>query len=150
MPALLRLVPSDESPFDGNPGARPGHKPGNGAKRISTLLVVEDEIIIRLSVADYLRDCGYRVLEAATATEAQMVFRAGEPIELVFSDINMPGEMNGFALAQWVSREFPDVKVILTSGAAANAPEGRNYELFLAKPYSQKELAEQIKKLLAS
>ncbi len=84
MNALLRLVSA-------GPPRRAGHiaskatteQPGNGHQRPSTILVVEDEILIRMPVADYLRDCGYRVLEASDAVEAQALLRAGEPIEIM-------------------------------------------------------------------
>jgi CheY-like chemotaxis protein len=64
-----------------------------------TILVVEDDIFVRLDIAEYLRDCGYRVIEAGTAAEAIDVLESNVPIDLVFSDIQMPGEMDGFGLA---------------------------------------------------
>jgi DNA-binding NtrC family response regulator len=154
MNALLRLVPAAPPRRPGRfTNARTTEEPGNGHQRPSTVLVVEDEILIRMPVADYLRDCGYRVLEASNASEAQAMFKAGEPIEIVFSDVNMPGEMNGFGLAQWVRQEYPDVRIILTSGIANTA---RNAEQvcgdgpFLEKPYSYEKLAAHIKRLLGS
>jgi CheY-like chemotaxis protein len=101
---------------------------------MSTILVVEDEILTRMATADHLRDCGFRVLEAADAEEARTLLRASEPIELVFSDINMPG-MNGLALASWIAREFPDVKIVLTSGDNANAAAAGVTAVYLEKPY---------------
>jgi CheY-like chemotaxis protein len=81
--------------------------------------VVDDEILIRKAVADFLRACGYRVLEASNAAEAQVVFKAGAPVEILISDVNMPGHMNGFCLAQWVRQEYPDVLAII--GVAVRA-----------------------------
>jgi CheY-like chemotaxis protein len=128
-------------------------KSGNGPSRPPTVLVVEDEILIRMAVADYLRDCGYRVLEASSAAEAVAIFKAGEPVELVFSDVNMPGDMNGFALATWVREQHPDVKVILTSGVAntaCNAQDVCANGPVLAKPYVYETLAAHIRRLLSS
>jgi len=152
MRSSLRLVSAGVPPGSGFlPGDRPA-KAGNGSRRRPTILVVEDELLIRMPVADYLRDCGYRVLEASTASEAVAVFKAGEPIEIVFSDINLPGEMNGFALAKWIRGQHPHVRVILTSGAAStakNAAEMCEEGPFLEKPYSYEALVAHIRRLLS-
>lgn len=98
-----------------------------------------------MAASDFLRYCGYRVIEAANSAEALALFRAGEPIKIVFSDVNMPGDMNGFELAEWVHRQYPDVKVILTSGIAR--PVDTDTPL-LQKPYDHDDLLARIKKLL--
>ncbi|MGZ5904834.1 MAG: response regulator, partial [Reyranella sp.] len=67
-----------------------------------TVLVVEDEILVRTVIAAYLRDCGFDVVEAGSADEAVRVLEAGVRIDIVFSDINMPGSLDGFGLAQWL------------------------------------------------
>jgi len=122
-------------------------QPRNGAHRVSTVLVVEDEILTRMATADYLRECGYRILEAANAEEARTLLRASEPIEVVFSDINIPG-MDGIMLAQWIAKEFPDVQVVLTSGDFRNAPAARATAHFVEKPYDLDALGRLIKQLL--
>jgi len=126
-----------------------GHR-GNGAERAATVLVVEDEILIRLAVADFLRDSGYRVFEASNAAEAQVVLRSADAaVEVVFSDVTMPGTMDGLALAAWIRREHPDVHVILTSGVASVVPAARHsVAAFVPKPYSYEALAAQIKRLI--
>ena len=152
MRALVRLVTSDSGESGPIPGDVPSGKPGNGHHHSSTVLVAEDEILVRMTVSDYLRDAGYRVIEVSNADEARAVFAAGEPIELVFSDVNMPGQMNGLALAEWIRIRYPDVKVILTSGARdviRPVVEARPDELFLLKPYSYEELRASIRRLLA-
>ena len=79
-----------------------------------TILVVEDEVLIRLAVSDYLRDCGYRVVETGSGDEAVTILtKTDVRIDVVFTDVSMPGGLNGFGLAQWVRRERPDVRVIL-------------------------------------
>ena len=72
------------------------------------ILVVEDEILIRRAVAEYLRISGYLVVEAANAAEAISVLAAEVPIDVVFSDIHVPGTMNGLGLARWVLHHCPD------------------------------------------
>src|SRR5437879_13850595 len=79
------------------------------------VLVVEDEVLIRSAVAEYLRLAGNLVVEAANAAEAIAVFAAGVPIDVVFSDIPMPGTMGGIGLAHWVYHRQPRLHVVLTS-----------------------------------
>src|SRR5215471_9099216 len=117
--------------------------------RRPAILVVEDEVLIRSAVADYLRASGYLVLEAANAAEAISVMAAEVPIHVVFSDIHMPGTMNGLALARWVSHHCPDVHVVLTSGNADATRAAELAEVFFAKPYRAAEVANSIRMLLA-
>ena len=81
-----------------------------------TVLVVEDEVLIRMSTADYLRGCGYHIIEVGSGDEAVAVLKTDVRIDVVFTDVSMPGNLNGFGLAQWVRSERPGVRVILTSG----------------------------------
>ena len=78
--------------------------------------MVEDEILVRAVAAANLRDCGFDVVEAGNADEAIRVLQAGIRVDIVFSDVNMPGSLDGFGLALWLRRERPDLKFILTSG----------------------------------
>ncbi len=154
----LRLVsrfdfaPSGYGSSDHEAGAS-GQKPrnGNGHKHKSTILVVEDEVLVRVPLADFLRQQNYRVLEAGSADEAKVILESREPIELVFSDVHMPGSMNGFELAQWVRQQYPDVNVILTSGVSqlvTTAGYGAELGPVLPKPYSLDTVLAQIKRLL--
>jgi DNA-binding NtrC family response regulator len=144
--AILNQSSSSSSTGDVS-AAESGLDPKNGALRTSTILVVEDDILTRMAAADHLRDGGYRVLEAADAEEARTLLRAAEPIEVVFSDINMPG-MDGITLAQWIAKEFPDVKVVLTSGDLRNATAARSAAYYLEKPYDLDTLGRLIQRLL--
>jgi DNA-binding NtrC family response regulator len=103
------------------------------------ILVVEDEVLIRLVIADYLRECGFKVYEAGTAAEAIEVLESDQAsIDLVFSDIRLPGEMNGFALGQWVRTNRPGLPVVLTSGDSKKSDAAKELcenEPFFAKPY---------------
>jgi CheY-like chemotaxis protein len=116
-----------------------------------TVLVVEDEMMVRMPIAEYLRDCGYNVVEAADAREAIDAVHTDGPVSVVFTDIRMPGTMDGLGLAEWFSANYPDVPVLLTSGynggrslPPAAAPGGR----FIEKPYSQIQVERRIAALL--
>ena len=117
-----------------------------------TVLVVEDDVLVRMVVAAYLRECGFNVVEAGDAREAIRVLETDTQVDIVFSDVNMPGDMDGFGLAQWVRRERPGLKIILTSGAARTAKEAGHlceHGPILAKPYDHGDLERKIRALLA-
>lgn len=79
-----------------------------------TVLLVEDEVLVRMSISRQLRDCGYAVIEAANADEALVVLQHGEiKVDIVLTDIEMPGSMDGFALSTWVRKNHPGIEVIL-------------------------------------
>lgn len=80
----------------------------------ATVLVVEQDVLIRIALAEYLRDCGYRVLEAAAGREAKTVLQHGPEIHVLLADAGLAGDDEGFALAQWVRRYRPQVSVILS------------------------------------
>lgn len=95
--------------------------PPDRTRRVShTVLLVEDEPFIRLDVAQHLEECGYRVLEADNATSAMRII-AQQRIDVVFTDVRMPGEMDGLALARWVLHHFPDTVIMIASGESAIA-----------------------------
>ena len=85
------------------------------------MLVVEDEPLIRLIVAEELRGSGMRVIEAETADEALERPRAGISVHFVFADIEFPGSMNGVELARRVQKDFPDLRVLDDFGSSAGA-----------------------------
>ena len=116
-----------------------------------TILVVDDEVLVRLAVAEYLRDCGFRVLEAATAEEAVTILTATLGIDLVFSDVRMPGEMDGFALARWIRDNRPEIRMLLTSGYPGGDSRTRAQVSdvpVLDKPYNYDMLEQQLRTLL--
>jgi len=121
-------------------------------ERCPAVLVVEDEVLIRLVIADYLRECGFKVYEAATALEAIEILESHKAaIDLVFSDVRLPGEMSGFTLAQWVRKNRPGVAIILTSGDARKSEAARELcenEPFFAKPYDVQLVVSHIRTLI--
>ena len=116
-----------------------------------TVLVVEDEVLIRMAISDYLRDCGYRVFEAGNGDEAVVILRTDAHVDVVFTDVTIPG-MNGFDLARWVRRERPEVRVVLTSGigkASNDAVDLCEDGPVINKPYDHSEIERRIRALLA-
>jgi CheY-like chemotaxis protein len=120
--------------------------------RPETVLIVEDEVLVRMVIADYLRECGYRVIEAGSAAEAITVLTSPEPVDIVFSDLQMPGEIDGFGLATWVRQNQPGLKVLLTSGnarAASTAGDLCEAGPLEQKPYHPQTILSRIQQLLA-
>lgn len=100
------------------------------------ILVVEDELLIRLALSDGLREAGYQVVEACCGDEAIEALDSVAP-DLIISDVRMPGELDGIALLGIVRRRFPALPVIIVSGhlrPAAALADGATQ--FLAKPYA--------------
>jgi DNA-binding response OmpR family regulator len=119
--------------------------------RPAAVLLVEDEILLRAAVAEYLRKLGYAVVEAADAPEAIAAFSSGEPIDVVLCDVDLPGIMDGLNLALWINRLRSAPPVLLTSGRGLRASAGeRTAFSFIAKPYRLAALTERLELLLAS
>jgi CheY-like chemotaxis protein len=118
----------------------------------STVLVVEDEVLIRMVISQYLRDCGYRVIEAGSADEAVLVLQEPEVmIEVVLSDVEMPGSMDGFGLSRWVRKHRQGIEVILV-GSPARAADAAAHLCesgpMLGKPYEPQTVLDHIRRLL--
>jgi len=112
----------------------------------ATLLVVEPDILVRMVIASYLRDCGYKVLEGVSAADVMTVLGSGQKVDLVFSEVRPHGRVNGFGLACMLRDQYPDVDVILTSGVTRAADKARDLceEGPLEKPYEPQEVARRI------
>ena len=117
------------------------------ARHAGVLLIVEDDVLFRLVTAAGLRKAGFEVLEAANAAEAVRVLDS-IAVDALISDINLPGRMDGIALAKWVNGRILDTKIILTSGAEPPLGEAAAYASFLAKPYREGEVEQLLRKLL--
>ncbi len=104
------------------------------------VLVVEDEFLVRFSIAEELRSAVLRVMEAATADEAWRYLQADGPADLIFSDIQTPGSMDGVELARRVLSQYPAIALILTSGnSTADAMD--TLAPFIGKPYQYDRVA---------
>ena len=115
------------------------------------VLVVEDETLIRMDAVEMLRSAGFDILEAANADEAIEMLEHHSDIRLVFTDIDMPGSMNGLKLSAAVRDRWPPVKIIATSGhfkiQASDLPVDAR---FIAKPYQPAQIISAIRELTSA
>jgi two-component system, response regulator PdtaR len=106
-------------------------------KEPPVILIVEDEFLIRAATAEIMRDAGFEVLEAADADRAMAMLETRSDVRVVFTDIHMPGSMDGAKLAQAVRHRWPPVRIIATSGRVSlqdlGLPAGT---VLFPKPYS--------------
>jgi CheY-like chemotaxis protein len=117
---------------------------------VSCILVVEDDAFVRAVAVDALEDNGFQVLEAPSADYAATLLEAREDIGVLFTDVSMPGTLNGFDLARWVETLYPHIVVLVTSGAlpsgfSGQAPQAR----FVPKPYRMSEVIRSIRGMTA-
>jgi CheY-like chemotaxis protein len=107
------------------------------------VLVVEDEILLRWTVAEALQEAGFDVVEAGSAIEAISILEKRADIHAVFTDIQMPGSIDGLKLAHLISFRWPPIRIIATSGQLKlrddDLPEGGRY---LQKPYPMADLTD--------
>lgn len=115
-----------------------------GAKR-PLVLVVEDEPLLRMDAVDMIATAGYQVLEANSADEAVRLLEAHVDIAIVFTDIEMPGSMDGLEMAAAVRDRWPPIQIIATSGhvdiRSQDLPEGGR---FIPKPYTPSQVVDLI------
>ncbi len=112
------------------------------------VLVVEDEFVVRMYALSLLEEAGFDVLEAANADDAIALLESRKDIRIVFTDINMPGSMDGLRLAHAIRNRWPPIELILTSGRMGVRNEEMPARgLFLIKPYDPTELVEVVRSL---
>ena len=111
------------------------------------VLVVEDEFFSRLHAVNLVEAAGYRAIEASNADEAIAILESRKDIRIVFTDIDMPGSMDGLKLARAVRDRWPPIELILTSGHF-DVPEDKIPErgLFFSKPYRDQEIVSALQK----
>jgi CheY-like chemotaxis protein len=113
------------------------------------VLIVEDEILVRLTAVFLLEEAGFATLEAGSADEAIKLLEARKDIQVVFTDLNMPGSMDGLRLAHAIRHRWPPVQLVLTSGRLRIRKEDLPERgIFLNKPYSGAELVHAVRGLL--
>ena len=120
---------------------------GENRRRRLVVLVVEDEVLVRAAAAEQLRGIGYAVIEAADASQALQVLQSRIRVDLVFTDVTMPGLLDGADLARVVLIEYPATKVVLTSGKRRDESDLERVPI-LYKPYAFTELERVIAQLI--
>jgi CheY-like chemotaxis protein len=106
------------------------------------VLLVEDEELVRLIIADELREAGFEVLEAEDGLRAMEVLRSGETIDLLFTDIRMPGSLTGWDIAEEARSLRPEIAVIYATGFSEEALRIVPGGLFFKKPYRASAIVE--------
>jgi CheY-like chemotaxis protein len=116
------------------------------------VLLVEDEPLVRMTAADELEEAGFQVLEAANADVALKVLEArSAEVHVLFTDVNMPGSMDGLALAEQVHRRWPHVLLLISSGYARLHPdEIPDHGRFMPKPYRASTLVRHVHELVGA
>jgi DNA-binding NtrC family response regulator len=122
------------------------HKSAAAPAAGRTVLLVEDDVLVRLDLAEELRARGVGVIEAADAEQATRALESGKRVDLVVSDVQMPGAMDGFGLAAWIWLRRPGIKVVLTSAHfhAARRSGLDGDAIFIEKPYRTDLLVDRI------
>ena len=119
------------------------------ARKRPVVLIVEDEFLVRIGTRAAVEMAGFDVLEAGDADEAIGILATRNDIHLIFTDIHMPGSMDGLKLAHFVRDRWPPVKIVATSARVlitdSDLPEGGR---FLPKPYSAAEITATLRELI--
>ena len=124
---------------------------GTSATKRPVVLIVEDEILVRMNAAEMIGDAGFDVVEARNADEAIEILEAFPNVHVVFTDIQMPGSMDGLRLARFVRSRWPPIKIVATSGfvkiGTHDLPEGSR---FLPKLYRQEQIVATLSELIGA
>jgi CheY-like chemotaxis protein len=114
------------------------------------VLIVEDDALVRASAVEWAEEAGFEAVEAANADEAIAVLENRSDVRVVFTDVGLPGSMDGLKLAHAVRNRWPPIKLIVTSGqvlpATKDLPEGGR---FVRKPYGPPQIADTLRSLIA-
>jgi two-component system, response regulator PdtaR len=112
------------------------------SKARPVVLIVEDELLLRINAAEMITEAGFDVIEAGNADEAIAILETRPDIHIVFTDIQMPGSMDGLKLTRFVRGRWPPIKLVATSGRIAleegELPEGG---VFISKPYTSEKIS---------
>jgi len=112
------------------------------------VLVVEDQTLVRMFMADFLDEAGFKVFEAVNADEALTVLQARPDVQAVVTDIEMPGSMNGIELVQVIRERWPGIGVVITSGRERPGPDDLSDRVaFLTKPYLPETIINVVRQL---
>jgi two-component system, response regulator PdtaR len=112
----------------------------------TVILLVEDEVLVRMLAADVLSEAGFTVLESTNAEEALTLLEARPDVQVLFTDVNMPGALDGLGLAQTVHEQSPGIGILIGSGRIRPAPgELPPGTRFIAKPYAPSALTDAVR-----
>ena len=124
---------------------------GSSANKRRVVLIVEDEFLLRMNAAETIGEAGFDVVEARNADEAIAILESCPDIHVVFTDIQLPGSMDGMKLARFIRGRWPPIKIVATSGFVSvgedDLPEGSR---FLAKPYRPAQIVATLRELTAA
>jgi CheY-like chemotaxis protein len=116
----------------------------------AVVLVVEDDMLVRMGAVDLVLSAGYEALEAKDADEAVRIIEDRQDIDLVFTDVQMPGTMDGLKLSHYIRDRWPPIRIIVASGrsidAASSLPVGAR---FFPKPYDDRAISTTMAAMLA-
>ena len=114
-----------------------------------TIMVVDADILARMAIADYLRDCGYKLIEAASGDDVRAVLAGGQTIDVLLIDMRLKGSEDGFALAKSIRAAYPEILIIRTVNTARLADKAAELcdDGPLEKPYHPQELLRRIQRL---
>lgn len=120
----------------------------NATTRDQSILVVDDEALIRINLADFFEDEGFQVFEAENADAAIAIMESNPSIRIVLTDVQMPGSMDGVKLAHHVRARFPPTLLVVASGAVKVSPaELPSHTMFVAKPFDPRFVLDEIERL---
>jgi CheY-like chemotaxis protein len=115
-----------------------------------TILIVDPDVLVRMVVAEYLRECGYKVIEALNGDEVLVILNAGIKVDTLFSEVALPGSLDGFALAQKLRSDFPGIEVVLASGLSIRAKKSGELcnEGPIRKPHDPARLGQRLRRVI--
>ena len=117
----------------------------------ATIMVVEPDTLVRMVIAKFLRECGFRVIEGSEADDVWAAIGSGVKIDICFSEVRLTGKTDGFSLATLLRQQHPEIDVILTSSPVGAAEKSTQLckDGPIGKPYHPKDVAGRIRELLA-
>jgi DNA-binding response OmpR family regulator len=117
----------------------------------ATIIVVEPDAVIRMIIAKFLRECGFKVIEGTEASDVWAAIGSGAKVDIVFTEARLAGQTDGFSLARVLRQKHPDIDVILTSSPVGAAEKSKELceDGPIGKPYHPEDVAARIRRLLA-
>ncbi len=116
------------------------------AAESAVIMVLESDVLVRTEIAEFLRGCGYKIIEGTTAADLWTIIDAKVKVDVVFSEVNLPGETDGFTVARRIRQTYPEIDIILTSSIEGAADKIKDLcdEGPLRKPYRAEDVAARI------